>query len=324
MFDFVCIGNALIDAFLTIHEANSFCRVDKDTHELCLKSGEKIPLENAQFELGGNACNVSVGLKRLGLHTALIAEFGKDAFAQKIKHQLAEEGVSLIHSVTTDSSSSFSVGINFKEDRSLFVWHVDRKHDFNFRNMRTKWVYLSSIGESWRHVYRSIPSFIKESDSLLAFNPGTRQVIEGKEVLEPILAVTDILFVNKEEGERIAFGKEQVTTGDIREQIEKTAQILMIMGSKLVVITDGKRGSYALGAHGKFYHQGTIDADVVEKTGAGDSFSTGFLAAMHYGYDVQTAMRWGAINAASVISKVGAQPGLLTKREIERRVKGEA
>jgi ribokinase len=88
-----------------------------------------------------------------------------------------------------------------------------------------------------------------------------------------------------------------------------------------VVITDGKNGTYALDNDGNFYHQKIINAPVVEKTGAGDSFATGFLASRIYGHDIQTSLQWGTINAASVIGKVGAQPGLLMKEEIERKAK---
>ena len=319
MFDVVCIGNALIDSFLVIHEANSFCRLDSKTGEFCIKAGQKIPLENVQFVLGGNACNVSVGLKRLGLKASLVVEFGNDAFAHKIKKELEEEGIDISHSVNSQSMTSFGVGINFKNERSLFVWHATRKHDFNLNSIKAKWVYLSSIGESWRHVYRSIPSFIKATGSKLAFNPGTRQIAAGKEVLLPILAITDILFVNKEEGIRILYGKDRIITGNNKEQIKYIAYKLHAMGPKMIVITDGERGSNAIGYDNEFYHEGIIDAPVIEKTGAGDSFSTAFLSAIIKGHDISDALRWGTLNSASVIGKVGAHAGLLTEDQIKRK-----
>lgn len=66
-FDVVCVGNAKIDAFLSIHEASQHLRLNKDTNELCIKSGEKIAVDKCEFLLGGNAANVAVGLSRLGL-----------------------------------------------------------------------------------------------------------------------------------------------------------------------------------------------------------------------------------------------------------------
>jgi len=320
MYDVLCIGNALIDAFLTIGDANKHLRIDDKTNELCVKKGEKIPLENVNFNLGGNACNVSVGLTRLGLKTSLVVEFGSDAFAHKIKKELEEDGVNINHAVTTPTSTSFGVGINFKNERSLFVWHVERRHEFKFEQLQAKWVYLSSIGESWRHVYRSIPSYIKSTGHKLAFNPGTRQIEAGVEIIQSILTLTDVLFVNKEEAIRIIYGKDRILPGNNLKQVKSLAIKLQDMGPKIVVITDGQRGSFALSHDKEFFHEPVIDVPVIEKTGAGDGFGAAFLAAIIRGKEIHDALLWGTCNASSVIGKVGAQPGLLTEQQILRKL----
>ena len=69
------------------------------------------------------------------------------------------------------------------------------------------------------------------------------------------------------------------------------------------------------------FQLGIFPATVVERTGAGDSYAAGFLAAIVHGLPVSEAMRRGAVNAASVISTVGAEKGLLKKEEIEIRLK---
>jgi len=65
--------------------------------------------------------------------------------------------------------------------------------------------------------------------------------------------------------------------------------------------------------------QQPVPAVVVEKTGAGDSFATGCLAAIMLGQSMRTALLWGSLNAASVIGQVGTQPGLLDRDELSRR-----
>ncbi len=320
----LAIGNALIDSFLSIEEGNAHCHVDAEKGEFCMTAGAKIPLADAKFELGGNACNVSVGLARLGLRSALVAEIGTDAFAHTIKTALHAEGVDLSHLLATESTSSFAVGIELKGERTLFVHHVPRKHAFDFDSMQTEWVYLSSMGDNWRHVYREVPAFIKRSGAKLAFNPGTRQIEAGHEAIEPALSVTDILFLNKEEAELVISGHEQNTqelhAQENKEFILSLAKKLQTFGPKTIVITDGKFGSYVLTPSGDFFHEPILHAKVVEKTGAGDSFATGFLAATIAGHDTKTAMQWGSINASSVIGHIGAQPGLLTKEQLEKKV----
>jgi sugar/nucleoside kinase (ribokinase family) len=65
---------------------------------------------------------------------------------------------------------------------------------------------------------------------------------------------------------------------------------------------------------------GIVKTEVVEKTGAGDAFSAGFLAAIIHGLEIPEAMKWGSINSANVIGKIGAEEGLLTKFELEQKL----
>lgn len=320
MFDVVCIGNALIDSFLDTSGLSSNIRLDAKSGELRLKLGEKIPIESAQFELGGNACNVSVGLSRLGLKTSLIAEIGDDAFSSRIRKSLEGEKVNLTNFIVSHGPASFAVGINYKADRLLFVHHVERSHNFNYHGMKTTWIYLSSMGEKWRHVYRDVVYLVKHENIKLAVNPGTRQILTGREILDPVLACTEVLFLNKEEAEKLVHNKKQISKDSNHEHIKNLCIKLQKLGAKTVAITDGRRGSFTLDVDGKFYHQNIIDVDVVEKTGAGDSFASGFISAVYLGYDIQTALRWGSVNAASVIGKIGAQKGLLTKEQILKKL----
>jgi sugar/nucleoside kinase (ribokinase family) len=140
----------------------------------------------------------------------------------------------------------------------------------------------------------------------MAFNPGTYQLKLGLEKLRSVFAATTVLFLNKEEAERV---------------LEKKAEIPQLLrdlykeGPKIVVVTDGQKGSYCFdGKHS--YSLGILDFPVVERTGAGDSYATAFVAALAHGEDVATAMRWGSANAGSVVQYVGAQAGLLTKAKI--------
>src|SRR3989344_6224622 len=90
--DVVCVGNATIDVFIILDNLKkSF--YDKFSNNISFPLGEKIPLDEYKLDLGGNACNVSVGLSRLGLQTSLAAEIGSDEFSKKITNTLEKEGV---------------------------------------------------------------------------------------------------------------------------------------------------------------------------------------------------------------------------------------
>ena len=312
-FDVVCVGNAKIDTFLTLHEASTSLRLIKETNELCIKFGEKITVDKAELLLGGNAANVAVGTSRLGLNVTLVAEIGEDEFAQKIINTLSKEKVDVSNVKQTEGQqSSFSTIINFKGERTIFSEHVKRNHNFTFENISTKWVYLTSLGDEWKSAYDKTVDFVKRTKARLAFNPGTLQISEGVKNIENVLSLTDILFVNKEEAETL------LMINDKGLMINDLLKGLRELGPKIVVITDGKNGSYAIDEKGEILKEEIVETKVVEKTGAGDAYSSGFVAAFLYNKSIVDAMDWGAKNSASVIGKVGAQDGLLHKSDFEK------
>ncbi len=310
-FDVLCVGNAKIDIFLTLHEANSHLRLLEATNELCMKFGEKITVDKAEVLLGGNAANVSVGISRLGLKAGIIAEIGQDEFAQKIINTLSKESVDTSGILQTKGEeSSFSTIINFKGDRTILSEHVKRKHNFNFEGILSKWVYLTSVGEIWENAYRDTFEFVKKTGCSLAFNPGTLQIASGVQNLKNVLSLTNILILNKEEGQTLL----QNNNLDMEEILIALKKI----GPRIVVITDGKNGSFTINEKGEILKEEIFEGEIIEKTGAGDAYSSGFLGAISQNKSIKEAMRWGAKNSASAIGKVGAQPGLLYKNDFER------
>ncbi len=312
MYDVITVGNCFFDVFLTLSADQKHYRLDENTNEICLPLGEKVLLEDCQFNLGGNACNVAVGLTRLGYKTCLMAELGNDEFSEKIINDLKKEEVNLSFLQQNPGNSSFAVGLNFQGERTLLVNHQKREHNFSFRNLLTKWIYLTSLGDTWEHVYEQVAKYKKENKFFLACNPGSVQLKAGIDSFAYLFPFMDILFLSKSEAEKI-LGKE--------EKVEKLLQELIALGPSSVCLTDGARGAFAMTADKKFYTQKPFPALVKEVTGAGDSFAAGFLGAVLAEKTMQEALQWGVINAASVIEQIGSQSGLLTKEQLQLKLK---
>lgn len=310
-FDIVTIGNCVIDAFITIDKDNPFCRLDREKKELVVRFGEKIIAEDYFLSTGGGACNVAVSLSRLGFKTAIVSEIGKDELAQKITNGLKKENVDTAHLIEVDKETSFSVVLQFQEERTLFTKQTRGVHDFRFDDIEANFVYLSGLGQEWESAYKRVLAYI-ESKRPLAFNPGQFQIKEGRETLLSVLSAVEILFVNKEEAQEILIYPEN----DIKTLLSKLKE----MGPKIVVITDGVNGSFAIDKNKKIHSFGVFPCKMIGKTGAGDAYASAFLAAFMLKKDISEAMRWGSINAAAVIEKSGAQTGLLTKEELSRRL----
>lgn len=307
-YDCLTVGNAVIDAFLTLPDDNQSIQLNKPDRLLCVPYGQKIPLKTCEFLLGGNACNVAVGLRRAGFMTSLVAELADDEFSEKIRHGLMQEKVDLSHSIRHKGQSSFSIGLNFKDERTLFVEHPTRDHLFSFEKLQTKLIYLTSLGHSWTHVYKQVAEYLQRNhESVLAFNPGSTQFYDGVGTFMYLLPLTTLLFVNKEEAEKIAGVK-----GSAQELLE----LLKKKGPRIVILTDGEKGSYCIDERGTIYHKDCLTVPVVERTGAGDAYASGFLAGYLSALSIDDCMRWGTHNAASVIGQSGAQPGLLLREEL--------
>ncbi|MGH7246362.1 MAG: carbohydrate kinase family protein [Candidatus Levyibacteriota bacterium] len=314
------IGDAVIDCFLHINNPSQFCKFNSETHELVLESGSKILVDDASFLLGGNASNVAVGLTRLGFATALCAELGDDEFKEKIIKALTHEQVGQTLLVETKGAqSTFSVVIDIKGERTLFVHHVVREHELPVKDIQSEWIYLTSLGEKWETLYKDVLSHAKKQNSRIAFNPGSTQLKRGRESFIDVLPQTEILFVNREEGEEILYGK--ILMQDKKEDPKHMLFQLQHLGAKIIVMTDGGNGAYAMDEKGNYYKQKVIPVTIVEKTGAGDAFSTGFLGAILSGKSLEEALQWGAQESASVMQFVGAQHGLLQKHVLEERIR---
>lgn len=314
--DVISVGDAIVDAFLTIHDANTNCVIKEG--DFCVRHGAKIIVDSCAFLLGGNACNVAVGLSKMGFKSALSAEIGDDEFSEKIIKGLIKENIdtSLLLK-TKGASSSFAIGINFKGERTLFVEHIEREHNFTF-NKGTKWVYLTSLGHNWEDAYKKTLDFVNENSLNLAFSPGTTQLNEINDLIKEVLKITKILFVNKEEAIKILNSNNQLESGsdDIKNLLVKLQEI----GPKIVVITDGRNGSYLIDENREKMFLEMFPGEPLERTGAGDAYTSGFLGATLYGLDNSMAMKFGSANASSVVQKIGAQPGLLSRKEIEEKL----
>ena len=127
-----------------------------------------------------------------------------------------------------------------------------------------------------------------------------------------MLERTDLLSLNVEEA--------QSWVGDNGRDPELLCRHLMKLGPKAIALTDGRKGAYSYSKEG-FYYIEAYPGPLIEATGAGDAFTTAYIAALARGLPHSEALRWGPINAGFVVQKVGPQAGLLTKREMDAHLK---
>ena len=312
-FDIISIGDMSIDIFLQISEAeaNVHCSVNKEDCQICFNYGDKLPVEKMTKTIGGNASNIAVGGRRLGFRTALVTTLGKDEEAKYVAKELWKEKVDTEY-IKQDKRTNFTAALNYLGERTLFVYHEPRNYHLP-RIAKAKYIYLTSMRDGWENIIDPLTAYLDRTQAKFAYNPGTYQLRAGVKLSQSLLDRCEVLFVNRQEAE--LFADKPAGT-----DVEKLMNILHSHGPRIVVVTDGPKGSYISDVSAK-YMIGIYDVPVIERTGCGDAYATGFMSALIKGKSPVEAMRWGSFNAASVLQQIGPQAGLLTIHEIHEHEK---
>ena len=312
MFDIISIGDATFDTFIILDEDCSQCRVDLKKKHLCLNYADKVCINHIDQSVGGNASNIAVGGKKLGLKTALVTELGDDINGLAIQHELINAGIDMsLSRILKGKQTRFSVVLNYRSERTILSYHAERRYTLP-KLPKTKWIFYTSLGKSFQPVQKKLEAHIKKNPEVhIALNPGSYQMKKGLSQMRAMLKYTDVLFVNKEEAQKIV-GRKNI--------VPKLLVSLHKKGAKIVIITDGKVGSYMYDGE-TIYMMKPYKIKAKAKTGAGDAYASGFLSALIYGKTPVVAMQWGTANAAGVIQKIGAHRGLLRRAAVHRIIK---
>ena len=310
-FDLLSIGDASIDVYMTPSESETLCHLDEKACHICFNYGDKIPVRNLEFCLGGNAANNAVGVSRMGVKAGLVLTLGDDLVGKQIIENIKKENVDLTYVIQQPSTcSNYSSVINYSGERTIFTYHAPRSYEFPVGLPATPWAYLTSMGESFKPFYNHFLDWIRTNVNVrLAFNPGSWQLRSGIPGIGDVLKLTEVLFVNREEAEKLtgmadSDGKER----DLLVNLSK-------LGPKIPIITDGANGSFAYDGQ-SFVKVGVLPVDAYERTGAGDAFGSGTLSGIIKGRPLGEALLWGTVNSASVIGYVGPQKGLIKESEM--------
>ncbi len=314
-FDLIAVGDSTIDTYIKVEGASVFCDINTKDCKICIKYGSKIPVEAIDHGVAGNAANVAVGSSILGFKSAIYTNLGKDSQGELIRKALIDKGVSTDYVFESDTkSSNMSVVLSYQGERTIFVYHQNWDYELPRDLVSSNWLYLTSMAETFEktNIMDEVCRYVDRTGSKLVFAPGTYQIRADIKKYPRVLERCEILIINLEESRKI-LGLDDSEPEVIRDILSK----LLLLGPKTVVVTNGDSGSYA--SDGKQYLQlGIFPTEVVEKTGAGDAYSAGFIGATNFGKKLSEAMVWGSINSAHAISSIGAQNGLMSREEIER------
>ena len=126
-----------------------------------------------------------------------------------------------------------------------------------------------------------------------------------------LLSLVDVLIPNESETALLT----GLPVGD-QAEAEAAAVALRELGVGTVILTLGERGAL-LACEGKTELFPAFDVTPVDTTAAGDAFVGGFAVALAEGRTLAEAVRWGNSAGGLATTKLGAQPSLPTRQDLE-------
>lgn len=258
--------------------------------------------------MGGNGANTAYAAAACGMAARLVSVVGRDAFGDRLVAELAAAGVDIGHVLRAEGATAATVAlVNSAGDR-LFLHSIGTGAEA-FEPPDPNAALCAAMSRfhlanlfALPGLRRRGPDILREARRAgLATSVDTGWDSRGRwmEDLAGCLPWTDLLFVNKDEAERLGGSPE----------IDEAARRLRERGAQAVAVKLGEQGCAVFDAAGQVRVPG-FDVAVVDTTGAGDCFAGAFLAALDRGLERAEAARFANAAAALSVQRLGATAGL--------------
>lgn len=300
------IGKATQDVFLQSDEFDPHTRGKLVYAEIPL--GVKMEVENVTFATGGNASNVAVTFARQGLPTEYMWTLGYDPASETVLRDLDEEGVATHRVVRKPHyQAGYSTVLLATNGERTILNHRGvstdaRGTDLDFEAIaEADWVYPSSLANGGIELLRKIVDHAEANDTKVMLNPAGPELAKADK-LKALLESVEVLCVNKEEMQQLVEGE------DLEELVRHALHYVPV-----VIVSDGPNGVVA--SDGKTIIRAGMyeNVKVVDRLGAGDAFASGFLSHWAQGKSLKESIIFASANSTSVVTKIGAKPGILHK-----------
>lgn len=280
------------------------------------------PAEDISLSFGGDALNEATVLASLGKHVCLETIIGNDPEGTLIRNHCWEQGIELPEHAVRDG---LKTGINVvlvQEDgersfltnrngslRKLRLQDISREFPTETKILCFASIFVfPEIGNvELAEIFRAA----KEQNIIVCADMTKRKNGETAEDMREALSYIDYLIPNEEEA--------CLLTG--KSTAEEAAEVLREVGSKNVIIKCGKRGCYISSGEERRYIAPEEAVKPVDTTGAGDSFTAGFLYGLSEGWTLEECAGFANKCGAQAVQSIGA--ATWCKREREQQEENE-
>ncbi len=284
--------------------------------------------------IGGAEWNVAVDLSRLGISTGWVSRLTDNPLGRMIRNKAREQGVDTSHVIWTKGDR---VGIYLVEfgatprassvlyDRANSAISQIKPGEINWEDVLqgAKWFHTSGITPALSpgaaRVTADALKTAKKSGCKVSYDLNYRSRLwtpeEARKCQEPLMEYVDILFSTEEDTKKV-LGISAENYREVARKLTETFsfEVVCITLREDVSVLRNRWTAIAYSA-GKLYDDRTYDVEIVDRVGAGDSFTAGFI----YGYltsDVETGLKLG--NAYSALKhSIPGDTNWATLQEVE-------
>lgn len=297
------IGKATQDVFLRDDEFDP--HIEGKVAYTHLPLGAKLDISEAHFTTGGNATNVATTFARQGLHARYLWVLGnEDPASLAVMRELDHEGVdtSLVTTSSEMHASYSTILLSPSGERTILNYQGKVPHIKDIEPQLgaikdADWVYPTALGslETLERIVREAA----QHDAKVMLNPAGSELADPAK-LKTLLSDVDVLCLNKEEMQLLVEGSDMESL--VRHGLNYCSVVIVSDGPNGVVASDGETivtaGMYE-------------DVPVLDRTGAGDAFASGFLSQWVQGKSLEESIIFASANSTSVVGVIGAKPGIL-------------
>ncbi len=305
----IVVGSATKDIFIETENL-------KKGKSLCFPFGKKTEIKKAQLFSGGGGINVATTFALQGLKTSLNSAIGNDLAGKELLAELKEKGIDTSSlRVKNDRQTDLGIIFHSQQDRTIVLCHDASKSlgqkDIAFEKIkRADWLYIAPLWGPSSNLTEKLINFAYQNKIKIALNPSLDQ-LALKQITE-IISKVNVLILNSQEASFLI----KIDSFKEKDVIHK----ITALTKAVIIITKGKNGAVCFN-HNFFYQVPAQKIKVVDATGAGDSFGSGFVAGLIKTNNEEKALILAMANAIANIKVVGANQGLLKKNEKLPKIK---
>ena len=258
------------------------------------------PFGKAERVVGGAATFISLAASLLVEKVGLISIIGDD-FPEEVLKELEDRGIDL-------------GGLERVEGGKSFFWSGKYHYDMNTRDtLETQLNVLTELDPKLPNHFRSAPFvMLGNLDPTIQMKVIEQMAPKPKLVvmdtmnfwmdialdkLKETIAKVDLLTINDEEARQLS--------GE--HSLVKAAKKVMDMGPQYLVIKKGEHGALLFHPEGTFFAPALPLEDVVDPTGAGDTFAGGFIGHLAKTGDVGFANMKRALIVGSALASYACE-----------------